>query len=110
MRDVEIVVLAPWPSTHREGRVGLALGARHLDPRVDVDYAVMLSDPASRLRLVQRRPDNLMEIRAVFEALRSTPADRAVVIETDSRYVIGCFTQGCPDGNGTGGRVLTKRP
>jgi len=43
----------------------------------------------------QATTNNLMELRAVFEAVQSTPADRAVVIETDSRRgrerdLIGC--------------------
>jgi ribonuclease HI len=37
--------------------------------------------------------NNLMELRAVFEALGVLPASRALVIETDSEYVINIFTK-----------------
>jgi ribonuclease HI len=51
-----------------------------------------------------------MELRAVFEALRSTPADRAVVIETDSKYVIGCFTEWLPGWKRNGWKTSARKP
>jgi len=54
--------------------------------------------------------NDLMELRAVFEALRSTPAGRAVVIETDSRYVIGCFTQSLPGWKRNGWKASARKP
>jgi len=37
--------------------------------------------------------NNLMELRAVYEALRATPASLPLIIETDSQYVINIFTE-----------------
>jgi len=37
--------------------------------------------------------NNLMEMRAVFEAISATPSDQPLVIEADSEYVINIFTQ-----------------
>jgi ribonuclease HI len=36
--------------------------------------------------------NNLMELRAVYEALAATPADRPLVLETDSLYVLKALT------------------
>jgi len=40
--------------------------------------------------------NNKMELRAVYEALAATPADRPLIIESDSKYVINSLTDWLP--------------
>ncbi len=54
--------------------------------------------------------NNLMELRAVFEALAATPTDRALVVETDSQYVIKSFTQWIDGWNRNGWLTAAKKP
>lgn len=54
--------------------------------------------------------NNLMELRAVFEALNAAPRDRPLVLETDSQYVIGVFTQWLEGWKAGGWRTSGKKP
>jgi ribonuclease HI len=54
--------------------------------------------------------NNLMELRAVFEALSAIPAERPLLIETDSQYVIRAFTQWLEGWKRNGWRTSAKKP
>lgn len=54
--------------------------------------------------------NNLMELRAVFEALGAVPVGRALTVETDSLYVINVFTQWLPGWKANGWRTSARKP
>lgn len=54
--------------------------------------------------------NNKMELRAVFEALSATPADRPLLIETDSMYVINSLTRWLANWTRNGWLNSAKRP
>lgn len=54
--------------------------------------------------------NNLMELRAVFEALAATPAERPLLIETDSQYVIKTFTVWIGGWRRNGWQTAAKKP
>lgn len=57
-----------------------------------------------------RTTNNLMELRAVFEALNATPRSRPLAIETDSEYVINIFTKWIEGWKGRGWQTAANRP
>lgn len=54
--------------------------------------------------------NNKMELRAVFEALSATPADRPLLIETDSMYVINSLTRWLANWTRNGWLNSAKQP
>lgn len=57
-----------------------------------------------------RTTNNLMELRAVYEALKALPASRPLVIQTDSQYVISVFTEWMNDWISRGWRTAARKP
>ena len=51
-----------------------------------------------------------MELRAVFEALRAVPPTQAVLIQTDSKYVISVFTEWIEGWAAKGWKTAGKKP
>lgn len=54
--------------------------------------------------------NNLMELRAVFEALSATPAQQPLLLQTDSSYVISVFTEWLPGWKARGWRTASRKP
>ena len=54
--------------------------------------------------------NNRMELRAVLELLRSVPAEEALLVQSDSAYVIGVFTEWLPRWRDNGFRNASKKP
>lgn len=54
--------------------------------------------------------NNLMELRAVYEALRAHDPKVPLLIQADSMYVINTFTQWLPDWVANGWRTAAKKP
>jgi len=54
--------------------------------------------------------NNRMELRAVLELLRATEANEPLVIQTDSAYVIGIFTEWLPKWRERGMHTSAKKP
>lgn len=54
--------------------------------------------------------NNLMELRAVYEALAATPPRRPLIIETDSEYVINVFTKWLEGWRANNWRTSGRRP
>jgi ribonuclease HI len=54
--------------------------------------------------------NNLMELRAVFEALAATPSDEPLLIESDSLYVIRSVTEWLPGWKRNGWRTSARKP
>ena len=54
--------------------------------------------------------NNLMELRAVFEALTATAADAPLLIESDSLYVIRSVTEWLPTWKRNGWLTSAKKP
>jgi len=57
-----------------------------------------------------RTTNNLMELRAAYEALSATPSDRPLVIETDSEYVINVFSLWLPGWKLRGWLTAARKP
>lgn len=53
--------------------------------------------------------NNLMELRAVYEALAITPPDQTLILETDSEYVINIFTHWLKQWRRDGWRTSSRR-
>jgi ribonuclease HI len=51
-----------------------------------------------------------MELRAVLELLQATKPDEGLVIQTDSAYVIGVFTEWLPRWRERGMRTSARKP
>jgi ribonuclease HI len=51
-----------------------------------------------------------MELRAVLELLKATDSDESLVIQTDSAYVVGIFTQWLDGWRRNGMRTAARRP
>jgi ribonuclease HI len=58
----------------------------------------------------QRTTNNLMELRAVYEALRATPVTVPLLIQTDSSYVIQVFTDWVEKWQTSGWVTAAKKP
>ncbi|WP_237160156.1 ribonuclease H family protein [Mycobacteroides abscessus] len=58
----------------------------------------------------ERTTNNLMELRAVYEALRATPRDIPLLIQTDSSYVIQVFTEWLDNWRSSGWKTASKKP
>jgi ribonuclease HI len=58
----------------------------------------------------RRTTNNLMELRAVYEALRAVPREVPLLIQTDSNYVIGVFTQWLQNWQASGWVTANKKP
>lgn len=54
--------------------------------------------------------NNLMELRAVYEALIAHDTSAALLIQADSMYVINIFTQWLPSWRAAGWRTAAKKP
>ncbi len=54
--------------------------------------------------------NNLMELRAVYEALRAHDPGTPLLIQADSMYVINVFTQWLPGWITHGWRTASKKP
>lgn len=54
--------------------------------------------------------NNLMELRAVYEALRAHDATTPLLIQADSMYVINVFTEWLPGWIARGWRTAAKKP
>ncbi|WP_182049133.1 ribonuclease H family protein [Changpingibacter yushuensis] len=54
--------------------------------------------------------NNLMELRAVYEALRAHDPRVPLLIQADSMYVINAFTQWLPNWVANGWRTAAKKP
>lgn len=59
---------------------------------------------------VRTATSNQMELRAALEALLAAPAGSDLVIETDSKYVVGIFTQWLPGWKRNGWMTSAKEP
>lgn len=57
-----------------------------------------------------RTTNNLMELRAVYEALRAAPGDIPLLIQTDSSYVIQVFTEWAEKWQSSGWVTAAKKP
>lgn len=57
-----------------------------------------------------RSTNNLMELRAVFEAVRALPVDIPLTIQTDSKYVVGVFTEWLLRWEKRGWRTAANKP
>lgn len=58
----------------------------------------------------RRTTNNRMELRAVLELLKATPADANLLVQSDSAYVIGVFTQWLEGWRRNGFRSAAKKP
>ena len=58
----------------------------------------------------RRTTNNLMELRAAYEALRATPANVALLLQTDSSYVIQVFTEWVEKWQMSGWVTAAKKP
>ena len=58
----------------------------------------------------KRTTNNLMELRAVYEALRATPVAIPLLIQTDSNYVIQVFTEWVEKWQTSGWVTAAKKP
>jgi ribonuclease HI len=58
----------------------------------------------------RRTTNNVMELRAVLELLRATDPREPLVIQTDSAYVVGVFTQWLARWKLNGMRTAAKKP
>jgi ribonuclease HI len=54
--------------------------------------------------------NNLMELRAVYEALRVVPPSIPLLIQADSQYVIGVFEKWIAGWQNNGWRTASKKP
>ena len=54
--------------------------------------------------------NNLMELRAVSEAISATPRTLSLVIETDSHYVVSIFTEWIEGWMARGWRTADRKP
>lgn len=54
--------------------------------------------------------NNLMELRAVYEALKVLPSTQPVLIQTDSKYVISVFTEWLDGWQARGWRTAGRKP
>lgn len=57
-----------------------------------------------------RTTNNLMELRAVYEALCAAPRGVPLLIQTDSRYVIQIFTEWLDNWRSLGWKTASKKP
>lgn len=57
-----------------------------------------------------RSTNNLMELRAVYEALQAVPPSIALTLETDSMYVINVFTEWLASWRVNGWRTAGRKP
>jgi ribonuclease HI len=57
----------------------------------------------------RRATNNLMELRAVLELLRATPRGEPLLVQTDSAYVIGVFTEWLPRWRANGMRTAGNK-
>ena len=57
-----------------------------------------------------RTTNNLMELRAVYEALSAVPLHVPLILETDSQYVIGIFTEWLEGWLSNGWRTAGRKP
>lgn|SRR5574337_647507 len=57
-----------------------------------------------------RTTNNLMELRAIYEALHAVPADVPLLLQTDGRYVIQVFTEWVEKWRAAGWVTAAKKP
>lgn len=58
----------------------------------------------------RRTTNNLMELRAVLELLRGTSATEELLVQTDSAYVVGVFTDWLEKWRINGMRTAARKP
>jgi ribonuclease HI len=73
-------------------------------------WAWVTADGQEGSAAARQTTNNRMELRAVLELLKAVPSQDDLLVQSDSAYVIGVFTQWLPNWRENGFRTAARKP